>query len=71
MRLLVISTLAAVAALAAVCAADEDDGGNSDGFSVQFDGWPSGEKLGLSGSEALSLRESNVQVRFQLVDSIL
>ena len=49
MRLLVISTLAAVAALAAVCAAaaDEDD----DGFSLQFDGWPSGENLGLSETQ--------------------
>ena len=59
MRLLVISTLAGVAALAAVCAAaaDEDDG---EGFSLQFDGWPSGENLGLS------LRDFNVQLRFQL-----
>ena len=57
-----ISTLAAVAALAAVCAADEED----EGFSLQFDGWPSGENLGLSVSEFKG--SFNVQLRFQLVD---
>ena len=68
MRLLVISTLAAVAALAAVCAAaaDEDDG---EGFSLQFDGWPSGENLGLS--ETQKLKEFSVQLKFQLADRIL
>ena len=58
-----ISTLAAVAALAAVCAADEED---SEGFSLQFDGWPSGENLGLSVSEFKG--SFNVQLRFQLID---
>lgn len=57
MRLLVISTLAAVATLAAVCAADEED---SEGFSLQFDGWPSevqchsGARSGTCGFEFMA-----------------
>ena len=50
MRLLVISTLAALAMLAAVCAAEDENDNSGEGFSLQFDGWPSGEKLGLRDS---------------------